>query len=512
MASAPPYLALFYAKIMHFSSDQIGVLLAIAPFVQSVACPFWTHVVDKRPQWHAPLMGTLCIIGGAAILFVMYLGKQTEEKSKWTLEVSMLWLTSACVFCYAFCSGTLVSLVDSAVMKILGPNKIMYGEQRLWGSISAGLTVFFTGQIVAMWNNDLYAIFIVFGLSSILFILLAFSTAIDDPEGYARSEYSDESDSVSPLLCPTTTNPKNEKTYGTSSSYQRLLLPAEGSSPPANINLSLNLPQSGYFDDLLQNLSKSMSYASISSLAKTVREEADDYIEETRTLTMGLALSRLPSMEASMAGILPYPQQEVEAPSAEMIWNRRIVSFLTTVFLYGVTLAMINQFLFLFLSKDLGVASSWLGLTGPASAIMELIMFLFCKQLTERFGVTKLVVVAHLVTMIRSIAYTFLVPNLMFTNFIALILQFFNGIGFALFWATAVSEVDNYFPPTQRSVAQGILAGLYGGLGTGFGCFFWRLPFRKLWWSSALPVCRYHFCCWNCGFPDWTQGMSMISR
>jgi peptidoglycan/LPS O-acetylase OafA/YrhL len=127
MSSAPPYLSLFYAKIMHFSSDQIGVLLAIAPFVQSIACPFWTHVVDKKPQWHAPLMGILCIIGGTAVLSVMYLGKQTEEKSRWTLEISLPWLTSACVFCYAFCSGTLVSLVDSAVMKILGSNKIMYG-------------------------------------------------------------------------------------------------------------------------------------------------------------------------------------------------------------------------------------------------------------------------------------------------------------------------------------------------------------------------------------------------
>ncbi|KAM3582812.1 hypothetical protein VKS41_004578 [Umbelopsis sp. WA50703] len=348
----------------------------------------------------------------------------------------------------------------------------MYGEQRLWGSISAGLTVFITGQVVSLWNNNLYAIFIVFSLSSTLFILLAFSTTIDDPEAYEiRSVYSDDSDSVSPLLRPRTYSRSNEKTYGTSSSYQQLLLPAEGSSPPANINLSLNLPQSGYFDDFLQNLSNSMSYTSVSSLAKTVREEADDYMEESRTLTIGLALSRLPSMEASMAGILPYPKQAVEAPPAEMMWNLRIISFLATVFLYGITLAMINQFLFLFLSKDLGVASSWLGLTGPASAIMELIMFLFCKRLTERFGVTKLVVVAHLVTMIRSIAYIFLVPNLMITNFFALILQFFNGIGFALFWATAVSEVDNYFPPTQRSVAQGILAGLYGGLGTGFGCF-----------------------------------------
>jgi hypothetical protein len=128
-----------------------------------------------------------------------------------------------------------------------------------------------------------------------------------------------------------------------------------------------------------------------------------------------------------MAGILPYPTQDAEIPAPEMIWNLRIISFLTTVFLYGMILAMINQFLFLFLQKDLGVASGWLGLTGPASAVMELTMFLFCKQLTETFGVTKLVVTAHIVTFIRSLAYTFLVPDLLITNCLALVLQMLNG-------------------------------------------------------------------------------------
>lgn len=128
VSSALPYMALFYDKIMHFSPDQIGLLLAIAPFVQSIACPFWAAVVDKKPQYHGSLMGLLCLAGGSAIMVVMYLGIITPDEKNFDFEMpSFLVLTAICVFLYAFCSGTLVSLVDSAVMKILGPNKILYG-------------------------------------------------------------------------------------------------------------------------------------------------------------------------------------------------------------------------------------------------------------------------------------------------------------------------------------------------------------------------------------------------
>lgn len=117
---------------MHFSSDQIGLLLAIAPFVQSIACPFWTHVVDKKPHWHGGLMGSLCLAGGASIMTVMYLGILTPDENGLTFEMpSFLLLTAIGIFLYAFCAGTLVSLVDSAVMKILGPNKILYGKLHL---------------------------------------------------------------------------------------------------------------------------------------------------------------------------------------------------------------------------------------------------------------------------------------------------------------------------------------------------------------------------------------------
>lgn len=82
---------------------------------------------------------------------------------------------------------------------------------------------------------------------------------------------------------------------------------------------------------------------------------------------------------------------------------------------------------------------------------------------------TKLVIIAHLATVIRCIGYTLLSPDQLSTNVLALVLQTLHGIGFGIFWATAVSEIDGFFPPEQRSVAQGILGALHAGLGTGLG-------------------------------------------
>lgn len=44
------------------------------------------------------------------------------------------------------------------------------------------------------------------------------------------------------------------------------------------------------------------------------------------------------------------------------------------------------------------------------------------------------------------------------------------GFAYALVWSTAVAEVDSFFPVEQRSIAQGILAALFSGLGYGIGC------------------------------------------
>lgn len=50
------------------------------------------------------------------------------------------------------------------------------------------------------------------------------------------------------------------------------------------------------------------------------------------------------------------------------------------------------------------------------------------------------------------------------------VLAIIIGSAFALAWSTGVSEVDSFFPPDQRAMAQGILAALFTGFGFGFGC------------------------------------------
>ena len=92
--------------------------------------------------------------------------------------------------------------------------------------------------------------------------------------------------------------------------------------------------------------------------------------------------------------------------------------------------------------------------------------------MTERWGVTNLIIGAHVVTIIRCFAYTMLVPDNVISHFVGLFLQTLHGIGFAVFWATAVSEMDSLFPPEQRAMAQGILGGLNQGLGMGLGALF----------------------------------------
>ena len=144
LSAVPPYLQIYYHDVLYFSSNQIGCVLAIAPFIQSLACPIWTYLVDKRPKLHANTMAFTSLMGGLAILGIMVLGHHQQQKDPVDSLASVfpfhnndehktathqtVILTSLCALMFAFFTLPNVSLVDSAVMKMLGPNKILYGK------------------------------------------------------------------------------------------------------------------------------------------------------------------------------------------------------------------------------------------------------------------------------------------------------------------------------------------------------------------------------------------------
>ena len=119
--SALAYIAIFYSEVFHLSSNQIGILLAIAPFVQVIACPLWTLIADKYSKYHGLIMGSIGAIGGSSIMFLYFLAKLE-------LENSMVMLIAAlCAFAFAFFGSPICALVDSAVLKSLADQKILYG-------------------------------------------------------------------------------------------------------------------------------------------------------------------------------------------------------------------------------------------------------------------------------------------------------------------------------------------------------------------------------------------------
>lgn len=126
LSSAQSYLPIYYHDTLGFSSDQIGLVLAIAPFVQSISCPLWTFTVDKKPNMHGFIMALTSFLGGLATIAIMFIG----HSSYFGFELSntaLVIIVSCLALGFAFFTLPNMALVDSAVMKILGPNKILYG-------------------------------------------------------------------------------------------------------------------------------------------------------------------------------------------------------------------------------------------------------------------------------------------------------------------------------------------------------------------------------------------------
>ncbi|CAG8557026.1 2162_t:CDS:2, partial [Scutellospora calospora] len=151
--------------------------------------------------------------------------------------------------------------------------------------------------------------------------------------------------------------------------------------------------------------------------------------------------------------ILAFPPTSLNLPTASfssnptssmktLLTNPSVVTLLIVMLLMGTAFAMSNAFLLLFLNKELGASSVVLGLTGPISAITELLFFFYSREE-------------------NTISYI-----------LALLAQLLNGIGFSALWISGVTHIANSAPPSLISFSQGVMTAVYAGFGTGFGSLF----------------------------------------
>ncbi|EPB92134.1 hypothetical protein HMPREF1544_00959 [Mucor circinelloides 1006PhL] len=410
-------------------------------------------------------MGLIAAIGGSSVVFLYFL-------PKFELDGSMVMgAATVCAFLFAFFGSPICALVDSAVLKLLADQKILYGNQRLWGSVSNGLHILVVGILISHMGIGIsFAVFLV-GLA--LFVVLSL---------FVRFDYQ--------MMNITTNNGSRRMTrYDTddgSNVGERSSLLTGKSTTVTGGNYLYNPTSTSepvwLQDDTRRNSSSTTIHRRDSNtntlrltttttvMAMSVQMEADQELQATSTLpSLGLAISYIPTLDTSLSALGTIHDGGGDLPEPSIIKTILVYTFLISILLYGLAHSMISQFLFLLL-KDLGMDASMMGWTGPIGGVAEVLTFWMSRKLFDTYSVTLLMTVAYLSFIFRALAYMCLRPNESVSIAIALALQILNGFSYALIWSTAVAEVDGFFPVDQRSVAQGILAALFSGLGYGLGC------------------------------------------
>jgi PPP family 3-phenylpropionic acid transporter len=153
-----PFLALFYQS-QGLTGGQIGLLAAISPIISFFGAPLWTGAADAS---HRHKLAAMLSITGVVIVTLIF--PQISSFGGLLLMISL----------WAIFNSPTGSLVDSAVLTLLGDRKERYGRVRLWGTIGYGVIAPFAGSLIgrlglkwAFWG---YAILMLAGLLVITFI------------------------------------------------------------------------------------------------------------------------------------------------------------------------------------------------------------------------------------------------------------------------------------------------------------------------------------------------------
>jgi len=144
-AALIPFLALYYEHL-GLSGGQIGLLLGISPLITLFAAPFWTSLADVKHRHK-----TVLTVAMTAVVVVMLVFPSIKKPALLFLAVSL----------FALFSASIIPLMDSATMSMLGGQKDQYGRIRLWGTIGWGVTAPIAGAVLQgcglQWSFWIYA-------------------------------------------------------------------------------------------------------------------------------------------------------------------------------------------------------------------------------------------------------------------------------------------------------------------------------------------------------------------
>ncbi len=316
-----PFLALFYQS-QGLTGAQIGLLAAISPIVSFFGAPLWTGVADASHRHK--LVALLSTLGVVIVTFIF---------PRIATFGGLLLMISLFALFYAPAS----SLVDSAVLALLGDRKERFGRVRLWGTIGYGVVAPFAGNLIGR----------------------------------------------------------------------------------------MGLPWAfwGYAILMLGSL---------------------------------LVITRVPFRQSRSNGSFRGGMRVLFANQSWML-------FLVMVFIAGIGMATINNYLFVYM-QSLGASKTLMGFALTVSTLSEIPAMFFSDRLLKRFGARGMLVIAMTTIALRLICY-----SLTTQPWVVLVIQLVHGLTFAAIFTAGVHFAGLVAPPGMQATTQGMFSGTLMGFGSAAG-------------------------------------------
>lgn len=141
----------------------------------------------------------------------------------------------------------------------------------------------------------------------------------------------------------------------------------------------------------------------------------------------------------------------------------RYFSFLFVAFFMGCGYGLISTFLYWHL-EDLGGPATLFGIASLLDHISEIICYFQVEYIIQKIGHVPVLYLGLTGNIIR-----FVFISLLSNPWHVLPLEILQGITHAAVWASCTSYIGKIAPPEYATSAQGVLQGLYHGLGRGCG-------------------------------------------
>lgn len=165
-----------------------------------------------------------------------------------------------------------------------------------------------------------------------------------------------------------------------------------------------------------------------------------------------------------------------------LLTNWQWILFLMTVLIGGLSLAIVINFLFLYLN-DLGASKSLMGLSLTVATISELPVWFLSNRLLSRWGPRGLLALSLVASALQAFAYSSIR-----TPWLVMPIQLLHGPAFSAMWVAGVSYANEIAPAGMGATAQGLFAGVVMGLRSALGAFIGGLLYDSL---GAVPMFRW---------------------